>query len=43
MIRAGWVNRETGKAGAPRMQYLHFEILQNTIVGDVRALLLEHK
>jgi len=41
MIREGWVNRETGKAGAPRMQYLYFEILQNTIESNTKKLTLQ--
>ena len=41
MIREGWVNRETGKAGAPRMQYLHFEMLQNTIESNAKKLTLQ--
>src|SRR6056300_730736 len=30
-VKEGWVNRDTGKVGAPRMQFLQFEMLQNTI------------
>ena len=41
MIREGWVNRETGKSGAPRMQYLHFEMLQNTIESNAKKLTLQ--
>jgi len=41
MIREGWVNRETGKAGAPRMQYLYFEMLQNTIESNAKKLTLQ--
>ena len=41
MIRGGWVNRETGKSGAPRMQYLHFEMLQNTIESNAKKLTLQ--
>jgi|TARA_A200000159_G_scaffold152238_1_gene163017 DNA polymerase-3 subunit alpha len=41
MIREGWVNRETGKAGAPRMQYLNFELLQNTIESNAKKLTLQ--
>ncbi|MDC0874509.1 DNA polymerase III subunit alpha [Flavobacteriaceae bacterium] len=41
MIREGWTNRETGKVGAPRMQYLHFEMLQNTIENNAKKLTLQ--
>ena len=38
MIREGWTNRETGKVGAPRMQYLQFEMLQNTVENNAKKL-----
>ena len=41
MIREGWTNRETGKVGAPRMQYLHFEMLQNTVEHNAKKLTLQ--
>ena len=41
MIREGWTNRETGKVGAPRMQYLHFEMLQNTVENNAKKLTLQ--
>jgi len=41
MIREGWTNRETGKVGAPRMQYLHFEMLQNTVENNTKKLTLQ--
>ena len=41
MIREGWTNRETGKVGSPRMQYLQFEMLQNTIVNNAKKLTLQ--
>ncbi|MGB1167247.1 MAG: DNA polymerase III subunit alpha [Flavobacteriaceae bacterium] len=40
-VREGWLNRETGKSGAPRMQYLHFEMLQNTIETNAKKLTLQ--
>ena len=40
-VREGWVNRETGKVGAPRMQFLHFEMLQNTIESNAKKLTLQ--
>ena len=41
MIREGWTNRETGKVGSPRMQYLQFEMLQNTIENNAKKLTLQ--
>jgi DNA polymerase-3 subunit alpha len=41
MIRQGWTNKETGKVGAPRMQYLSFEMLQNTIENNAKKLTLQ--
>ncbi|MDB4307112.1 hypothetical protein N9935_02900, partial [Flavobacteriaceae bacterium] len=41
MIREGWANRETGKVGAARMQYLQFEMLQNTIENNAKKLTLQ--
>ena len=40
-IREGWMNRETGKAGAPRLQFLHFESLQDTISSNSKKLTLQ--
>jgi len=40
-VREGWMNRETGKVGAPRMQFLHFEMLQNTIESNAKKLTLQ--
>jgi DNA polymerase-3 subunit alpha len=41
MIREGWTNKETGKVGTARMQYLHFEMLQNTIESNAKKLTLQ--
>ena len=40
-VREGWMNRETGKVGSPRMQFLHFEMLQNTIESNAKKLTLQ--
>jgi len=40
-VREGWINKETGKVGAPRMQFLHFEMLQNTIESNAKKLTLQ--
>ena len=40
-VRQGWVNRESGKVGEPRMQFLHFEMLQNTIESNSKKLTLQ--
>ena len=40
-VREGWTNRETGKVGAPRMQFLKFEVLQNTLDANAKKLTLQ--
>ena len=40
-VREGWTNRETGKVGAPRMQFLKFEMLQNTLDTNAKKLTLQ--
>ena len=37
----GWRNRETGKVGAPRMQFVAFEMLQDTLANNVKRLTLQ--
>jgi DNA polymerase-3 subunit alpha len=41
MVREGWTNRETGKMGSPRMQFLNFEMLQNTLENNSKTLTLQ--
>ena len=41
MVRPGWTNKETGKVGAPRIQYLSFEMLQNTIETNSKKLTIQ--
>ncbi|MGB0376314.1 MAG: DNA polymerase III subunit alpha [Flavobacteriaceae bacterium] len=41
MVREGWANRETGKVGPPRMQFLKFEMLQNTLETHAKKLKLQ--
>ena len=40
-IVEGWRNRETGKVGAPRMQFIGFEMLQDTLEKNVKRLTLQ--
>ncbi len=40
-IVEGWRNRETGKLGAPRMQFIAFEMLQDTLINNVNRLTLQ--
>ena len=40
-VRQGWTNAETGKVGAPRMHYLNFEMLQNTIENNAKKITLQ--
>ncbi len=41
MIRQGWTNKETGKLGTPRIKYLSFEMLQNTIENNSKKLTIQ--
>ena len=41
MVREGWRDRETGKGGAPRVQFLYFEMLQNTLENHAKKLTLK--
>lgn len=40
-IRPGWTNKETGKAGEPRIQFLHFEQLHNTLANHAKKITLQ--
>ena len=40
-VVAGWRNRETGKVGAPRMQFVAFEMLHDTLANNVKRLTLQ--
>ena len=40
-IVEGWRNRETGKVGAPRMQFVAFEMLQDTLTNNTKRLTLQ--
>ena len=40
-VRPGWTNVETGKVGAPRMQYINFEMLQNTVENNAKRLTIQ--
>ena len=40
-IVEGWRNRETGKVGAPRMQFVAFEMLHDTLTKNVKRLTLQ--
>ena len=39
-IREGWRNRDTGKLGPPRMKFLHFELLGETIKNNSKKLII---
>ncbi|MFL2604039.1 MAG: DNA polymerase III subunit alpha [Flavobacteriaceae bacterium] len=41
MIRQGWTNSETGRVGSPRVQFLSFEMLYNTIEKNAKKLTLQ--
>ncbi|MGA0431646.1 MAG: DNA polymerase III subunit alpha [Flavobacteriaceae bacterium] len=40
-IREGWINHDTGKRGAPRLQFLTFESLQETIDKNSKKITLQ--
>ncbi|QBA63208.1 DNA polymerase III subunit alpha [Muriicola soli] len=40
-IREGWVNRETGKKGGPRMQFNQFMLLQDVMENYARKLTIK--
>ncbi|MBT8255439.1 MAG: DNA polymerase III subunit alpha, partial [Bacteroidia bacterium] len=37
-VKEGWINRETGKKGDPRMQYNHFQMLQDVMESQAKKL-----
>ena len=41
MVRKGWTNAETGKVGAPRIQFLNFEMLQNTVEKNAKKITIQ--
>ena len=41
LVKAGWTNKETGKAGEPRIQFLQFEQLQNALVNHAKKITLQ--
>ena len=38
MIRQGWTNPESGRLSGPRIHFLKFEMLQNTIENNAKKL-----
>ena len=41
MVKPGWTNKETGKVGEPRIQFLQFEQLQSTLLNHAKKLTLQ--
>ena len=41
IIRQGWTNKDTGKVGSPRVHFLSFEMLQNTIENNSKKLTIQ--
>ena len=39
-IREGWKNRETGRIGPPRIKFLNFELLSDTIKNNSKKLII---
>jgi DNA polymerase-3 subunit alpha len=40
-VREGWLNRETGKRSAPRMQFNAFQLLQDTLTSSTNKITLK--
>jgi len=40
-VRDGWVNRDTGKAGEPRLQFNHFMLLQEVMASFAKKLTIK--
>ncbi|MAW16087.1 MAG: DNA polymerase III subunit alpha [Flavobacteriaceae bacterium] len=40
-VREGWLKRETGKRGAPRMQFNAFQLLQDTLTTSTHKITLK--
>ncbi len=40
-IREGWINRETGKVGEPRLQFNHFMLLQEVLANYAKKLTIK--
>ena len=40
-IREGWINKETGKPGEPRIQFLNFELLNGVIESNAKKITLK--
>jgi DNA polymerase-3 subunit alpha len=40
-VRDGWTNRETGRVGEPRVQFLNFEMLQDVVNNNSKKLTLQ--
>jgi len=41
LVREGWVNRETGKKGDPRLQYNHFQLLHDVMEQQAKKLTIQ--
>ncbi len=39
-VREGWLNRETGKRGEPRLQFNAFQLLQDTLTTNTKKITL---
>ncbi|MEZ4874304.1 MAG: DNA polymerase III subunit alpha [Flavobacteriaceae bacterium] len=41
LIKDGWINRDTGKKGDPRMQYNHFQLLHDVMESQAKKLTIQ--
>ena len=40
-VKEGWVNRDTGKKGEPRIQYNHFQLLHDVMESQAKKLTIQ--
>ena len=40
-VKEGWKNRESGRVGDPRIQYLSFQQLQDSLSNNVKRILIK--
>ena len=41
IVKEGWIDRETGKTGDPRINFLSFQQLQDTLSNNAKKLTLQ--
>ncbi|MEZ4858424.1 MAG: DNA polymerase III subunit alpha [Flavobacteriaceae bacterium] len=41
LVKEGWINRDTGKKGDPRLQYHHFQLLHDVMENQAKKLTIQ--